>query len=184
MRYSIIHLWLMLFTIAAATLVYSCKDDSGGSNDQQPNASGIINFDDLSFTVTQGIIEEYGEFGENSYNFDITLFTENLTYDWNINDFRGEGSLIYFEAFTSDSTELAEGSYTFKLGGKDPFDIADGLILYKYIPVADSVVREKHIVSGGFTLKKYGDEYHIQIDCKTEDGNNINGEYKGSLQRF
>jgi hypothetical protein len=174
----------MFLTIAVATLIYSCQDDKMDSGNNQPDSNGVISYDDLSFTVTQGIIEEYGETSEGSYNFDLTLFTEDLVYDWNINDFRGQGSLIYFEAYSADSMDFSQGTYTFKVDGNEPFDISDGLVLYSYIPAADSLIREGDITSGGFSIQKNGDEYTIQVDCNTAAGDPIKGQYVGSLQRF
>jgi hypothetical protein len=175
----------MVLTVGFSTLIYSCKDDSSSNDQTNTNdPTGIITWDDVNFTVTKGIIEEYGIIEDGIYNFDLTLFTDGVTYDGNEGEWSGKGSILYFEMYSPDSTDLANGTYTFDFNDEKPFTMSDGVALYEYIPAADSVIKEAAITAGSVVVSKSNNQYVITLDCTSQTGKKITGEYKGDLFRY
>lgn len=162
---------LNLFVIA--TIFVSCSDD-------KDDPKNHISYNGTTKTISAGLLDYYGSANLSSYNFDVTLY-DGFNYS-QTDGFYGTGDYIYFELFSSSSTELASGTYTFDATesmAPNTFDIGELALGYNVAEETADVYKE--IISGTVKVQKEGTTYTININCTASDGKKISGFYKGSL---
>lgn len=162
---------LSLFVIS--TLFVGCSDDEDAPKN-------YITYDGVTKAISAGLLDYYGSAGLSSYNFDVTLYG-GFKYS-QTTGFSGTGNYIYFELFSSSSTELVSGTYTFDATesmAPNTFDI--GELAFGYSIADETADVYKEIISGTAKVQKDGTTYTINIDCTASDGKKITGYYKGSL---
>ena len=102
---------LLMCSFALFTL--SCSDDDD-NNDQGMSVNKIIT-PSGEYEITGAVLEDYGdaETWHDGYNLDINFYTGTIEYDVDMGPSSGAGHVAYFEMFSSDAGELAEGDYTY-----------------------------------------------------------------------
>jgi hypothetical protein len=174
---------LVMFSLIS--MFWSCKSDddsSGGSS-----GSGIVQVvDGVSLNLKSGTIEDYGEYSTGVYNFDIVLI------DKNINNVNGQPvpdgntfSGVYFELFTDNPNDLAEGVYTIN----DGFDYEANSIGWAELMTNVDIDNEesgsyRDIISATFTVLDDGNSYEFEFEGVLQTGEVITGNYSGSLLRL
>lgn len=91
----------------------SCEDDKDEDDNPMPFPQELI-IDGNRQGLGEALIFNYGAEPGGNVNLDLNILTDGLTiiYDNGIPDsVTGSGNLMYFEAWTSDSTFLSEGTY-------------------------------------------------------------------------
>jgi len=155
---------------------FSCdSDDDGGSS----SGSGTLTYGDTEIQLKAGVIQDYGEYTDGVYNFDIVLIdseiTENDGYPYPVNDtFSG----VYFELFTDNASDLEVGTYNFG---------SDEAYSYEYGEVYIQTTIDEYgffIYSGSFTVLDNGSSYEIEFEGTTSDGTAFSGSYTGSLTAY
>ena len=171
---------LSIFTVFAIT---SCSsDDDSGSNSNGTNVSSdsYLEIEGESYQLKAGAIEDFGEGFNNTFNFDITLINSDVTI---INgDFTPSGdsfSGIYFELWSENSSDLAEGTYSYN-DTENAFTYTIGEI-FKDVSTETFSGEYFEISSGELEVNKNGNNYEFTFTGTTFDGDNISMYYNGSL---
>lgn len=168
---------IIIFTIFFKLI--SCEDEING-----PENYFTVHLTD--YEISTGIIRNYGKLLSHSegYNFDLTLFAEEVIYESENNTFKGYGNLIHFELFSSSQLEIVEGLYTF-----DPerteniFTFSRSHVNYNY-NFENSTGSCPEIKQGTINIKKDNNIFIIEIDCKISNNTSVKGFYKGSLNHY
>ncbi|MBE0638179.1 MAG: hypothetical protein IH598_06655 [Bacteroidales bacterium] len=143
--------------------------------------SSSLLYNGLEYDMDKGIIEFYGLVNTNpaSYNFDVILLSPGVEY--NGEDPTGQGHAILWEMFSSSSTDLVPGTYSFDANetyNANTFDYSIALIDFDMTNGSGTYV---FITGGTVTIEKSGSTYTITADCNTSDNKKITGYYKGNL---
>ena len=142
-------------------------------------------YDGVEYPLNAGVMQFYGQLSEGAgFNFDISLFSSDITFDSDLGGFDGTGHMMYFEMFSSAAAELANGDYIFDLlASENPltfdkghfgmnlnFDIPNGFFF--------------NIASGKVTVSGSGSEYEFSLDGFTLEGEAVTGHFKGVLSYY
>ncbi len=174
------NLKLLVLLLTVSVFSFSCGDDDDGGSGGVSGDSVLV-FGDDEFQLRAGVIEDYGEYSDGIYNFDIILL------DSPISEFDGEFfptnqtfSGVYFELFTDNPLNLEVGTYTFgnevEVGSYEYADI--------YIESTLENFNFFEITSGTFKVLDNGSTYELEFEGTTSDGTSFSGYYKGSLQEY
>jgi hypothetical protein len=175
---------LKLFSVllAISALFAGCKKDA------DTGRKNIIKYDDKEYALSMGFMENYGKYLENEgYNIDLTLMSSGFKIheaNGEIDSVSGTGNGIYFEMFTSDSTELDSRIFTYDTEGtreSGTFDNGQVVIDYNATTQEGDIY---NIVQGTVTVSKSGSTYEIAIACKDVSGKDITGYFKGKLKYY
>lgn len=96
-----------------AVLVACSKDKDSTSSSTNNSTSNELKIGADTYVLTSGMLEDYGT--DSAYagtNFDIFLLSDGVSLDVN-GDLQGTGYLVYFESFTTTSTGIESGTYTY-----------------------------------------------------------------------
>jgi len=160
-----------LFILAASFVIFtiaSCKKDKNDPKDQ-------FTYDGETFELTQGYIEDYGDNGNGSYDFDITL----VSNDINFIQETGIGHLVYLDLNTSNEFGLVEGTYNFS-EEREAFTLVDGIIAISFD--LDTETGELYnAISGTVIIEIDGNETKIEFNLVMANNKNVSGEFKGVL---
>lgn len=181
---------LALFLMGAIVLV-SCKDETEDPIENNPTVN-VLTFGNQTVNLKNtGIMEYYGaddgsdpDFQYDGYNFDLTFFGDNLQFhfdsDGEVDSVSGNGLLFYFETFSTDSTKLADGTYTFDEDlplAANSFDIGAYSLNWDNTDTASATF----ISSGTLEVSSTGDTYTIEMDLTDENNQKVTGTFKGSF---
>jgi hypothetical protein len=164
----------LIFIIVLGTFTTSCDND----DDAVPVA--IVNeftYQGTAYNLSQGILQDYGDNGNGSYDFDIILFSDDFTIDLINDEITGRGDAVYLDLNSDNMADLSDGTYVFDIN-RDAFVI----ILLDYDPQAPYGTAVE-ASSGEVILTKSGVEYTISFDLSAPNGDAIIGQYKGTLSR-
>ncbi len=153
---------------------------SCGSDDEESN-SNKINYQGNSYSFTTGLLEEFGDNGNGSYDWDVTLITNGLVE--NNGDFTGTGSLIYLDLNSDSASGLTSGTYNWATD-RDAFTFTYGNIGINYNSNTDEAEIEKSIYGGSININIDGNNTTIDLNLMDEDGNAITGNYTGVLKNI
>jgi len=103
--------------LAGSLLFTSCrKDDDDDNNDTNAFPQELV-IDGTRHELGFAFMESYADFGNNSHNLDLLLLTDDLTIHYDASNYpdsvSGNGHILYFELFSTDSTFLSAGTYGF-----------------------------------------------------------------------
>ncbi len=174
---------LLAISLVSVTF-YSCNDDD--DDDKSSNKDSYLKVEDTEYSLSFGILEYWGEeTTDGPYYLDLYLaggFT--LTDDDDDYTVEGEGNVIYFELYSSNSTSLTAGEYTYDTTSYEAFtfDYSDYLVNYNL--ETDEYDEMGEISSGTIDVSKDGSTYKISIDCMSSDGTAITGYFEGTLDYY
>ncbi len=164
--------------------IVGCKKD----NDNEKPNDNYFRAGNTKYKLVFGSLENYGPdyIGQyEGYNLDLNLVSEGITFSEDAAgdlEISGTGHIIYFELFTSNSSFLDDGDYSydetlpFSIG---TFDYGDYAV--NWDETHDEWIE---INAGKVTVSKEGNIYEITIDCTDENGLDITGYYKGPLSFY
>lgn len=171
---------LLIGLIAISTLSFQCSDD----NATQRNA---ITYQNEVYNIDKGVLEFYGNIRGSGNNIDLTLLSASLTIhetDGLIDSISGTGNGVNFEMFTTGTTALQVGDYTFdtdSTGNSGTFDYGNVILEYN---TATNQGTNLDITAGVVSVKSAGAVYEITFNCTLENGNGLTGYYKGPLKYY
>jgi len=172
---NLLRLFIGLAIISVITV--SCKKDNAKKS--------TLKIGTTDYELSTGHIKNYG--GQSVYNLDLRLYTNNINFQAETGGYMtyaGSGQLIYFELYTSLSTELDARVYNYNSSSQasGAFDKAYYYEDYSYILNSGNTNGTKvYITSGSITVAKNGSEYEIDINCIDENGKAITGYFKGEI---
>ncbi len=174
------NLKLLILLVSISLVSFSCGSDD--DNDSGSNSgSGVLVYGDTEIQLKAGTIENYGEYSNGLYNFDIVLISSEISNTSGEPEAVDETfSGVYFELFTNNAADLAEGTYSFG-------DIIE-INSYTYANVIiDSTLdnfNEFEINSGTFTVLDDGSSYEFEFEGTVSNGTSFSGYYEGSLTSY
>ena len=140
-----------------------------------------VTYEGTEYELNDGYLEYYGVWGDSTYNFDITLVSSDVDYNVVSGIPTGTGNIIYFELFSSSSTELVPGTYVFDPDGTseaNTFDEGNFALNFNFTTETGLV---RQISLGSLIVEKEGSTYKLTIDCTDSAGKKITGNYEGTL---
>jgi hypothetical protein len=175
-----LQVFLVLFAFSA--LLAGCKKDA------DTGRKNLIEYDGKEYALSLGFMENYGKYYESEgYNIDLTLMSSGFKIheaNGEIDSVSGTGNAIYFEMFTTDSTELDSRIFTYDPEGTreaGTFDNGQVGINFNAQTQEGDIY---NIAQGTVTVSLSGTEYEITIACKDVSGKDITGYFKGKLKYY
>ena len=146
---------------------------------------------DTTIYLSDGNKSYFGKTSDNSYNFDIELVSSNIVLSTSTNAnadeypvYTGTGTYLYFEAYTSSSSSLADGEYTFFYDGEThpagTFDVCK----YSSEFVYETDYSYQIITDGTLTVKNIKGGMELSFVGKTPMGEDVKMYYKGALNYY
>ena len=175
-----VYLVFLSFTVALLTL--SCSGDDDG--DVVNNSSNDVKVGDIEFELKAGVIEDFGSFNNDLYNFDITLISSDVDTSQSVpSPTEDIISGIYFELFSTNSDDLAVGEYSlvnYEDISNQTFEYAD---VFLDVDVSQDEVDGdiSRLTSGNLTVISNAPVYEIEFSGVDSEGREISGNYKGML---
>jgi len=167
---------------AFSLMMANCKKDSDSGK------KNSIKYNGKEYELSAGILENYGRVSEDlGFNIDLTLMSSEFNiHEENgiIDSISGTGNIMYFEMFTSDSTELDSRNYTFdsqETQATGTFDDG-GIGLNFNIQTLEGQILQ--VTQGTVLINKSGTTYEITVNCKDSGGKDITGYFKGELKYY
>ena len=158
-------LLLLLLCVAAV----SCGED-----DNITVGANVLNVDGTEMEMGEATFVDYGAMGS-GINCDVLICSEGMSYNVYNSQVTGRGVFVYFEFITSESMDLASGTYSFSASEQKP-GVFTGNSYYADTRSSDI----KAAVKGGrVKVSSSGDSYSLQFDCEYENGVKIAGHYQG-----
>jgi hypothetical protein len=123
-----------------------------------------LTYQDQTYNVDQGILENYGKIHGSGNNLDLTLLSSSLVvHETNglIDSISGTGNGINLEMFTNSTTALAVGDYTFdkdSTGNPGTFDYGNFILNYNTATNQGTI---EDISGGVVTVKSAGTTYEL-----------------------
>lgn len=150
------------------------------------NISNQFSVNGSTYDLSQGLIEYYGETSVGSFNHDIVLLSEGInviTQDGEIVGATGIGELVYFELFTADATNIADGQYVYS----DTY--APGTFDYSHIMIGFNITTEDidsyyEIAGGHINIASAGPITSVTMNLQTVDGYTVLGSFSGEMPRY
>ncbi|MFT5926202.1 MAG: hypothetical protein ACI9WL_000947 [Rubritalea sp.] len=171
----------LIFIIVLGTFTTSCDNDDDAAAAVPVAIVNEFTYEGTSYNLSQGILEDYGDNGNGSYDFDISLFSDDFTIDLVNDEITGRGEAVYLDLNSDNMADLSDGTYVFDIN-RDAFVISVAGIFLDYDIQAQNGTAVQ-ASSGEVILTKSGDEYTISFDLSTATGDAIIGQYKGTLSR-
>ncbi len=156
--------------------VYSDNEKESDSYTQSISViqANEFTYDDNKHELSKGYLVDYGV-GE----FDVYLVNDDITINSDLSA-NGTGDLVYFWMYSSSSTTLSEGSYTYSDTENDFTFYPESVVATNY-NFANGTGTTFSPISGTVDIEKDGNEYTFDIELGLENGKTINGHYTGTL---
>jgi len=138
-------------------------------------ATNGLTYNNTNYPLTKAYFLNYGAIGgnPNSYNFHIILADNGINFD----TFTGQGNYVYLLAWSSSSTELTAGNYTYNIS-KNPYTISKGEFGLNYSLTTGS--GDIFMVTGGnFVISKTGNEHIINASLTLDNNKTLAVSFKG-----
>lgn len=157
-----------LFVAVLCLGLVSCSDD----DDDNKN---VFAYGSDSYDIHNGLILNYGNyFSQNTYNLDLCLCTEGVSFDEEDEEFVGSGKMLRAYMWCT-SAELAEGTYTY-----DPDESGD-TNTFDYLIISEGYDLITELTAGTIVVAKSGNIYTIAVAGTDATGKVISASYKGTL---
>lgn len=137
-----------------------------------------IKYNGNKYPLTKGYLDNYGNLDSTDvYNFDVTLVDDGITFTQD--SAIGAGNFIYLELWSSSSTGLAPGTYTFA-DNYAAQTFSWGEVGFNSDFAGD--IGEIYECAGGtVTISQSGTDYIFDVVLTLETGQTVNAYYNDSL---
>lgn len=174
----LVYLGLSCFMV----LIAGCSNDDDNNNSvEQEN---VLRIGDTEYELKSGVIEDYGNYEGNIFNFDITLISSAVSFvDGELVPDDQFISGIYFELFTNSQNDLSTGIYNkvnFENIGQQTFEYAEIAENIEFNN-EDETGTFSELTQGSIEVLSNGPEYELEFSGVNDLGQSISGYYKGSL---
>ncbi|GJM33751.1 MAG: hypothetical protein DHS20C18_27520 [Saprospiraceae bacterium] len=161
--------------LSVTMMLQSCKkDDDSGTPKNEFTLNGE------SFELGKGFLAEYGENGNGSYDFDVTLTSSSITYNEISQEFNGQGDVIYLDLNTSSESGLVDGTYNFS-SDREAFTMVYGEIGVD-VDAMTGAGDVYEVIGGTVTIEVDGNETLVEFDLTLSDNTKVTGRFKGVLR--
>ncbi|MDP5078062.1 MAG: hypothetical protein NWQ19_08205 [Nonlabens sp.] len=169
---------ILLFVFAAITLISCDKDDDNGA----AVVANEFTYQGVTYPLTKGILESFGENENGSFDFDISLFSDGIILDVPNETVTGSGQAVYLDLNSNSMNGLVNGTYNFAIE-RDAFTIVDGFVATE-IDVATQTFVAAQVTAGNVVLTINNGQYTILFNLQDAAGEDIVGSYQGTLTVF
>ena len=153
----------------------SCKKENENQNN---GVECFFNYDGKTFTLTEGILGNYGPTGEGSYELELWLYS-GITFI-NADSVSGKGSWIGIN-LNSNAATLTPGNYSKVDGNYAPFTTRGAAFVTNW----DSALEDQHYVyvkSGQVkVISVSSDQIEMSFDLVSTEDKSVSGYYKGKV---
>ena len=160
---------------------------AGCKKDEDKTVKNSFNYNGTEFALSQGFLENYGKYGDEGYNIDLSLLSSEFTIhesNGEVESVSGTGDGLYFEIYTSLPNKLDVRDYMYD--GTESY--AAGTFAFGMIGMGLNMENETGLIydiSGGkVSVTSNGSEYEITFNCTTSNSKTITGHYKGALKYY
>jgi len=158
-----------------------------GCKKNEKESVNYLQVGDTTIYLSDGNKLYFGQTSDNTYNFDIELVSSNIALSTNPNGFpvyTGKGTYLSFEVFTSSSSSLANGEYTFFFDGNtSPAGTYEGC-KYSSEFVYETDYNYQIITEGILTVKNIKGGMELSFVGETAQGEDVKMYYKGALNYY
>ena len=163
-------LYPFLLLLGMSLLIASCGSDDDDSNS--------FTFDGMTYSLTTGVIEYYGENFDGSHDYDVTLLGDGFSIG--NSEVSGTGDLVYLDLNTSSNGGLESGTYSWS-ANRAPLTIVSGSAAALNFNTETLTGTPITITGGSITVDVNGAE--VTITMSLEAGSQLlTGTYTGPLQ--
>lgn len=167
---------LVFFLVGAVALL----SYTGCNKDDDDGARNEFVLNGTTYALEKGFIQNYGDNGNGSYDFDITLTSGDINYSDAQQVFSGTGDFIYLDLNTSLETGLVAGTYNFS-SDRNAFTIVDGTVGTDY-DLAIGTGEDFDVIGGTVDIELDGNETRVSWSVSISNGTTVTGEFKGILR--
>lgn len=168
--------YLFLLLLFGLFILSSCKKDE----DSAEKLNQLL-VNEKSYELTKGLIQYFGEVKQNTYNFDLYLFSNGINYDYTNNTYSGKGNIFYVELYSNSPTEILSGTYKY-----DPDATFAPFTFFSTQVALDFNVETGLGSEGGITgtikVKKSGTFYEFTINGIAFENQKLTGYFKGDFE--
>lgn len=165
---------LVLTSLVMLFMFSSCKKE----DETPPTPSNSFTVSSFSADLTKGNIEEYGDNGNGSYDWDVTLLSDGI----DLESESGVGSAVYLDLNSDSETGLTAGTYNWA-ADRDVFTLVDAAAAINYDIESEVGDYINDTATGGTVIISFsGDDTVIDFELTMSDGEEVKGYYKGTLQ--
>jgi len=172
---------IVLGFLAITFLGVQCNDDDSSSEQSS------INYNNQTYSLNKGILENYGNIRGTGYNLDLTLLSSGLVVhvtDNMIDSISGTGNGINFELFSTNQSALNVGDYTYYADSKgNPGTFYFGKVILNF-NIATETGINLDLTGGIVSVTRSGTEYELTFNCTASDGKAVTGYYRGPLTYY
>lgn len=169
------------FNIAGTyTVTLTATSENGNKTNVTTKTVTVKNgfrYDNVSYTLDKSNLEFYGAWSENpnSYNFDVYIMDNNIDFE----NETGTGNIVYFEAWSSDTTQLMPGVYNFNLTN-NPLSFSTGIFGLN-VDLATGTGDILEATAGKLNVAKAGNIYTFYGELTLSNQKTIEFSYKGTV---
>lgn len=173
----------VICSLTIGLLIFNCKK----SITSVTPLKNAITYNGTEYDLNTGILEYYGKLQGTGINFDLIFLSSGLvpvTNNGMVDSITGTGNGINFEIFSTGTTALNVGDYTFdasKTGTAGTFDFANTILNFNTV---NQQGIDLDMNGGKVTIKQNGSVYELTFNCTGVDGKSVTGYFKGSLQYY
>lgn len=160
---------------------------SGCKKDEKKTVKNYFNYNGTEYILTQGFLENYGKYGDQGYNIDLTLLSSDLKINESngeVDSLSGTGHALIFEIFTSLPNKYDIKDYLYDASESGADGTFDWGMVGMNLDLANETGLTFDITGGKVSVTSNGTEYEITINCTDEKGKTVTGYYKGSLKYY
>ena len=181
-----IHLTLLAILITISSI--SCSSDDYDNSDTDNNGStpteNFLKIGGINYELKDGTINDYNApFDGEVYNFDIGLYTTNLTSSGGLITPKDEVfTYIKFELITNNNINLAIGSYRPAENSyeAEPYTYLTAGVTIEY-DLRNTYEDYQRVTFGNVLISQNGATYEISFEGTTASGTPISFKYTGAL---
>ncbi len=176
-----------LFAALAVLFVVSCSSDDDAGTPAAPAANtfgtgtGQVSVDGIQYTFDKGLITNFGDDRtDGTFNFEIDLFSGNLTID-PLTGPSGIGNYLTLELNSDQASGPKNGTYTFNEDDSVDLTVSSGLLDTEYNFTSGVSDDSFEAESGTVRINKSGNNYTVTINLVLSNGDSMIGVYTGTL---
>ncbi|WP_299889079.1 hypothetical protein [uncultured Lacinutrix sp.] len=167
--------------IFVALLFVSCSNDDDTIQTQ-------IKKNEVTVALNRFEVGQAKLFNDGTFNgvteFEFYLTETGLNIDNNQN-FSGNGSFLSLRLFSGNTSSLETGNYLYNDQDSNAFILNRGYHFLEYnASLGDNQSGDIDIESGSISVTLENEVYTITINLIDEDGNMVNGYYKGAVEEI
>lgn len=153
-----------------------------GNDDDELEVRDEFQFNDTSYALSKGFLQDYGANQNPSFDWDVTLTSEDILYSETSASFNGSGDVIYLDLNTSSADGLVDGVYNFA-SERNSFTLVQGIIGLSY-DLGNATGEDFTVIGGRVEITTDGTEKLIEFDLTASNGQPVTGQWKGNLRRI